>query len=239
MKRIPTNRTITTASLTVVAIALAALVVGLVFDTNDHANANSVVAFPARIHYTLDYQATPDRNSPLVHAEATWTVRSFSDWEFEFHTGLDAGTVYSLRPNGVFSSSDGRTESSTQYPPGTGMVPLPDMAFASRAKAALFDGELPEVWGVDRGESAQAAAESAAIQSGFPVERLRGIVITRTSTSDAFEYDPVVQDWIATSGEMSETIVVDEESMIVVLREELFNGELLRRVAVTGIEYLN
>ncbi len=220
-------------------VAAVVLAVGFFVLTSRRAEAEVGVSIPARIMYDLDYQATPDRSLPLTHAKAVWIVRSFSDWDFEFLSGADAGTTYSLRPSGVFTSTDGHAETSTQHPPGTTMVPLPDMAVDARVTAALTGSDLPGVRHLRRGEEALSAVARAAEQTRLPANGLRGLVIERDSTSDAFEFDLALGDWVPSTGDMVETIVVDADSSIVVFREEVFDGSLLRRVAVSSVESLD
>lgn len=234
-----TNRTSATRTVGMwLAGIILVVVAGLFFIAQtDNASAGQLDAFPVRITYELDYQAEVDRNVPLVHAKAVWDVRSFSDWDFEFLTGPDSGTIYSIRPNGVFASTDGRTSSSTQYAPGTEMIPLPDMAFDTRAQEVLADrNDLPGLRAIDRGASAMSVVESAASKSGLSVDGLRGAVFERDSSTDAFEFDASKGDWVGADGVMRETIVVDSQSLFIVLREQVFEGELLRRVAVIGVE---
>ena len=226
----------------VIAVAGAALLVtGLVAaTTGQQARADSLHDFPLEITYELTYQQTPDRSQPLATAKAVWVVTSLSDWEFTFLSGPDVGTVYRLEPGGTFTSSDGRTSSSTEHEPGVEMVPLPDMALDSQALITTSDASSPASVSVDRGSARSSEAlRRAASVSGFTEGDLAGATLTRESSVDAFEYNADTDNWIGIPGTVEETLVVDLSAPGIMFREIVFDGQLIRRVAVVDVTPLD
>lgn len=226
--------------LALVAVLLAVVMaLGLMLVPRTTAQADNLHDFPLRITYKLAYQREVDLAAPLARGTAEWTVRSLSDWEFRFLSGPDAGTVYRLSPDGTFSSTDGRSGfTSTKHEAGTEMIPLPDMAVDNYARTALGVGDLPDVIAVDRGAAAENARASAAAKSGFQEDQLLAAVVIRNSTVDAFEYDTERGEWVGSPGIVHETIVVDAESHGIILREIVWEGQLIRRVEITAVESL-
>lgn len=221
----------------------AAVVVGGLLSVlpGQEAGAASLGAFPLRVTYAIEYQLTPDRSQPLASAEAQWVVRSLSDWEFSFLTGPDSGTIYRLAPDGTFTATDGRTSSTTVHPPGTVMVPLPDLAVDSTAaKLVTSDAKASPLVSVDR-ESANVAPalEAAAAASNMITkDQLVAATFRRESSVDAYEFDQLKGIWVGISGTLEETIVMDTAGPGVMFRELRFEGQLLRRIVVTDIAKL-
>ncbi len=218
------------------------LLVGLTLTNRPDRPATNLYDAPVEIIYALAYQTTPNPHIPLAEATARWTLRSLSDWEFEFVTGPDAGTVYRLRPDGTMTATDGYTivdPGPSRHPAGTEMVPLPDLAFNRLAELAVTGGDIPGVYTVDRtGPQVDSILQTVATATGLPVGRLRGVVLTRPNDNDAFRFDLERGDWVGADGVVTETIVVDAASHCVLLHSVEFEGTLVRRVAVVGIRPL-
>jgi hypothetical protein len=101
------------------------------------------------------------------------------------------------------------------------------------------DAPTPRGVTVERsGQLLDQALDQAASHSGFERDQLQGAVITRESSSDAFRYDPSTDEWIAETGTVVETVVVDSSAPGVLLRIQTFQGSLIRRVAVVSVETL-
>ncbi len=229
----------TTKTLSTLFVGAGLLAVLVFTSSSGTAQADHLHDYPLQITYEIQYQQEVDLKVPLAKAQAVWTVRSPSDWDFEFNSGPDKGTVYSLRPDGTFTSTDGRTVSETTHRPGTEMVPLPDMAFDNYAKAAMGYQALSGAESVETaGSRAADARQSAAAKSALPESQLKAVVVTRESDSDAFEYDQVTGTWVGAHGSVTETVVVDAESQGVVFREIVFEGQLVRRVEVVAVVVL-
>ncbi len=222
--------------------SLGLLVVATWLVVGVRAEATSLYDTPVEITYELTYQTTPDPTAPLTEATGRWTLRSLSDWDFEFIGGPDDGTVYRLRPDGTMSATDGRTTvdpNPARFPAGTEMVPLPDMAFDRLAALALGDGDLPGVSAVVRsGAGVEEALKEVVARTGLAIDQLRAVVVTRPANNDVYRWDPQRADWVGIEGDVTETVVVDDLSGGVLLRQVEFDGALVRRIAVVEIRPL-